>query len=404
MTDRTEVRRHGEAKMIQRMRTSSDVVLICPNETHRRTLLRALGAQQASVISDLTLYPAYNHLLAVIDLDCDAFLIEIDTDTDVALDLVETICTRKPSSTVMVYSANQESELLMSSMRAGAREFLSGSIPPAMLSEALLRASVRRAEMADRGVRGKILVFWGAKGGCGVTTLATNFALALRHETGGPVALLDLHPHLGDVALLLGLTPQFTIAEALTNPDRLDKEFVSTLMTNHRSSGLSVMAAPDMYNSAPVDGGTVGNIVDLVGTQFPFVVVDASRTLGEGAAPVFQIASTIYLVTQADVPSLRNCQRFVSYLKGYGEPNIELVLNRSGDRRSSIDEEQLAKTIGLAPKWKVPNDYAAVRRAADTGIPVGSERGAVGESLRRMARAACGKLQENNKKRGGLFG
>jgi pilus assembly protein CpaE len=379
-----------------------DVVLICPDEGHRRALLRALGAQQANVISQLTLYPAYNHLLAVIDLDCDAFLIEIDTDTNVALDLVETICARKPSATVMVYSANQQPDLLVSSMRSGAREFLSGVIPTNVLGEALLRATARRMEMADRKVRGKILVFWGAKGGSGVTTLATNFAIALRQETDGAVALLDLHPQLGDVAMLLGITPRFTVADAFANPQRLDREFVSTLMTDHRT-GLSVMAAPDMYSSSPVEGSIVGKLVDLVGAQFPFVVVDAGLSLGEGAAPLFQIASTIYLVTQIDIPSLRNSQRFVSYLQAYGGPNVELVLNRFEGRRVQFDDEQLGRTLGIAPKWKVPNDYGAARRAADTGAPVLSEKGAIADSLRRMARAACGRAPEQGKRKGNLF-
>src|ERR1035438_9512416 len=91
-------------------------------------------------------------------------------------------------------SARAEPGLLVSSMRAGAREFLYGSVMSPALGEALLRASARRMEMTDRRVRGKVLMFWGAKGGSGVTTLATNFAIALRQETGGEVALLDLNP------------------------------------------------------------------------------------------------------------------------------------------------------------------------------------------------------------------
>ena len=89
------------------------------------------------------------------------------------------------------------------------------------------------------------------------------------------------------------------------------------------------------------------------------------------------MASTIYLVTQADIPSLRNSQRFVSYLQAYGGPNVELVLNRFEGRRIRFDDEQLSKTLGIAPKWKVPNDYAAARRAADAGAPL--ERGAITE-------------------------
>jgi pilus assembly protein CpaE len=403
MPDETEARRQPEAKISPRMQSTSDVILICPNEGHRRALIRGLANQSATVVSSLSLYPAYNHLLSVIEQDCDAFIIEIDSDNNAAMNLVETICDRKPSATVMVYSASQQPELLVSSMRAGAREFLYGSVMSSALGEALLRASARRLEMADRRVRGKVLMFWGAKGGSGVTTLATNFAIALRQETGGEVALLDLNPHLGDVAVLLGITPRFTITEALANPERMDKDFVATLMTPHRS-GVSVLAAPDAYNSLRADATSVGKLVDLLSAQFPFVVIDAGLSLGDGAGPLFQLASTIYLVTQADIPSLRSSQRFVSYLRAYGEPNVELVLNRHEGRKAQFDDDQLTKTLGIAPKWKVPNDYQATRRAADSGAPVISDSGGIAERLRQMARAACGKPAEAAKKKSFLFG
>ena len=404
MPDETDVQRQPDAKLSPRMETTnSDVVLICPNEVQRRTLLRALMGQQANVISQLALYPAYNHLLSVVDLECDAFIIEVDTNTAAALNLVEAICDRKPTATVMVYSAAPAPDLLISSMRAGARELLTGVIQPSVLGEALLRATARRVEMTDRRVRGKVLTFWGAKGGSGVTTLATNFAIALRQETSGQVALVDLNPHLGDVAVLLGITPRFTIADALASPERLDREFVSTLMTTDRS-GVAVIAAPDTYSSVSTQASSIGKLLDLVAAQFPYVVVDAGPGLGEAAAPLFQLSSTIYLVTQTDVPSLRSSQRFATYLKAYGDPNVELVVNRFEGRRAQFDDEQMARTIGIAPKWKVPNDFGAARRAADTGSPVIGEKGAIADSLRRMARAASGKPVDGGRKKGNLFG
>src|SRR5205085_2737201 len=130
-----------------------------------------------------------------------------------------------------------------------------------------------------------------------------------------------------------------------------------------------VIAAPDSYNaSAPMENRTIGKLVELAANQFPYVVIDAGVGLGHGAGPVFQLASTIYLVTQVDIPSLRNSQRFLAYLRGQGEPRMELVVNRW--RKGEFDDAELAKALGVAPKWKVPNDYAAARGAADTGTPL----------------------------------
>ena len=98
------------------------------------------------------------------------------------------------------------------------------------------------------------------------------------------------NPHLGDVAVLLGITPRFTVAEALKNAKRLDQDFISTLMTKHRS-GISVLAAPDAYDpSIVVENRTVGKLLDILRNQYPYVVVDAGHDLGGGDRRVFQMA------------------------------------------------------------------------------------------------------------------
>ena len=250
------------------------VVLISPNKESLRLLRRSMEAQRATVVQEFPSYPTHAHLESVMELDCDAVVVEIDSDLDIAMDLVEAICTRKPSSTVMVYSTAGESDCMVRSMRAGAREFLTGSIGNTVLQDALVRAAARHSQQAKK-VAGNTIVFWGAKGGSGVTTLATNFAVALRMETGSEVALLDLNPHLGDVAVLLGITPRFNVTEALKNAKRLDNDFVSTLMTEDRS-GVSVLAAPDAYDpSVLVENRTVGKLLDVLRNKYPYVVVDA---------------------------------------------------------------------------------------------------------------------------------
>ena len=382
----------------------SSVVLIAPDESSRRNLRRALETQRATVLQEFTVYPSYAHLPALLDFDSDAFVVAMDSDPDIAMDLVEAICTRKPSATVMVYAATQDGGQMVRAMRAGAREFLTGVIPPLELRDALARAAGRRSDQNTKKTRGKVMVFWGAKGGSGVTTLAANFAIALRMETGAEVALVDLNPDLGDVTVLLGVTARFTVAEALKNSTRLDHEFVSTLMTKH-PSGISILAAPDAYNpSVQSASRTVGKLMDVLGSQYPYVVIDAGRGLGEGIEPLFQMADSIYLVTQLNIPSLRNTQRFIAHIQREGDRHIELVVNRFDPRKTEFDDDHVSKVLGLQPKWKVPNDYAAVHRASNAGKPLILEKSPVANTLRTMARAASGRSVAPEKKKGwGLF-
>ena len=382
-----------------------NVVLICPDATSRTYLLRALSAQRTAIAGDFTTYPSYAHLPAVIESDCDAYVVEIDTDQELGLEIVEAICARKPSATVMVYTSVQNTNRMASSMRVGAREFLSGTIENEVLKNALLRASARRSEQAVNKAVGKIFVFWGSKGGSGVTTLASSFSIGLRNETGAEVLLLDFNPQLGDVSVLLGLTPKFTIADALLNPKRLDQEFVNTLVTKH-GSGISVIAAPEAYTTnTVVEARSVGKLMEVVRNQFPYVVVDAGPGLGAGAETVFEVANTIYLVTELSIPALRNTQRCISFLNGVGESKLELVINRFDPRGTEFDENQVAKALGVVPRWKVPNDYLAVRRASNTGTPVILDRSPIAGTLCAMARKACGKPPEQPKKKSwAIFG
>jgi pilus assembly protein CpaE len=386
-----------------RAQTNATIVLICPDENHRRTLTRALEAQHSTIAASLTEYPGYNDLLSLVEKNFDAVIVEADSDADNALIVVETICARKPRATVMVYSGSNRPDLLMSAMRAGAREFLSGAIAPNILVDALLRAAARQAESTERNAQGRSFMFWGAKGGSGVTTLATNFAIALRKESGAAVALVDLNPQLGDVSVLLGLTPEFTLTDALSNPERLDDDFISMIVSEHRS-GISVIAASDAYDSSSVlEDRTVGRLVELLENRFSYVVIDAGPGLGKTADPVFQLADTIFLVSQADIPSLHKAQRFITYLKKFNGPHVELVLNRFEPRKMEFDEESLSKAVGMPPKWKVPNDYTAARRAANSGIPLIGEKSTISQTLTQMARAACGKRETEKKTGFSLF-
>jgi pilus assembly protein CpaE len=206
------------------------------------------------------------------------------------------------------------------------------------------------------------------------------------------------------VAVLLGLTPEFTVAEALNNAKRLDQEFLSTLVTRHHS-GISVLAAPDTYSpSVSVEGRTVGRLVDVARKRYPYVVIDAGRDMGTGVETVLQMANTIYLVTQLDVLSLRNAQRLLSYIGRSGDQCIELVINRFDAKKTEFDDVRISKALGIAPRWKIPNDYAAARRTANTATPLIHEKSAAALGLRAMARAAAGKPAVVEKRRGfGLF-
>src|SRR5580692_7663882 len=185
------------------------VALIGPEEQRRKAVASALAGSQANVTREFTSYPELDDLQKFLEANYDVIIVDLDSDPEHALDLVEHICANS-SATVMVYSAQADSELLVRCMRAGAREFLSQPIAANTIAEALVRASVRRPTVrAPKKTAGKLFVFAGAKGGSGVSTIASNFAILLSQESQKNTLLLDLDLPLGAAALDLGIMTQY---------------------------------------------------------------------------------------------------------------------------------------------------------------------------------------------------
>jgi pilus assembly protein CpaE len=289
-------------------------------------------------------------------------------------------------------------------MRAGAREFLTQPIPPSTIAEALVRASVRRPTTKPaKKIGGKLMVFLGAKGGSGVTTIASNFAVALAQESGKGTVLVDLDLPFGDAALDLGISPEFSTANALQNSDRLDSNFLTKLLTKHRS-GLSVLAAPDRYTELRVSDEAVEKLLSVARQDFEYVVVDAGSNLGAGCKRLLDAASVVYLITQVSIPELRNGNRLISEFFNSTGRELEVVVNRFTPRSLSIDEEHIQKALTKPINWKIPNDYPAARRAQDTATPLALEDSPISRVIRKMARSACNlSPTPNKKKRFSLF-
>jgi pilus assembly protein CpaE len=386
------------------MRTLS-VVVIAPTDHRRISLIKALAGTQAAIAREFARYPGPDDVGQIIETDPDVVVVDLDPDPERALEVVESICSQSRSLTVMVYSTHPDPELLVQCMRAGAREFLTDPVLPSSAGEALVRASARRDEVRRRKkATGKLMVFIGAKGGSGVTTIASNFAVALAKESGGKVALIDLDLQLGDAALTLGLTTKFTVLDALENPNRLDSDFLSVLFAKH-TSGLVVLGAPDTIPLIQPSQRGIEKLLRLAREDFSYVVIDAGSHSIEMYEALFEIASTVYLVSQVSVADLRNANRFVTrYFTGASSEKLEIVLNRHIARNVEIDEAAITKALTQPAKWKIPNDYAAARRAQDSGVAVALDKNVMARAFAEMAKAASGQIAgPEKKKKFGLF-
>ncbi len=384
---------------------SLSIALIGPEEQRRKEAANALLLCENVEVREFPAYPAsLEDVPRLVEQRSDVVIVDIDARPEYALELVEALCAGG-SATVMVYSSKPAPDLLMRCMRAGAREFLSPPFDHKLIAEAIGRAAARRTvTRAPRKTGGRLLVFLGAKGGAGVTTLACNFAVALAQESGQNTLLIDLDLPLGDAALNLGIVTEYSTVNALQEAGRLDAAFLNKLLVKH-SSGVSVLAAPGKFPQFHADNESISKLMTVARQEFDNVIVDVGARLDLTDSALFKDAYTIYLVTQAGIPELRNSNRLISQFFAVGGPKLEIVINRYEPRALGVSDETITKALTRPANWKIPNDYAAVRQMQNTATPLALGDSPISRLIKQMATSICGQRATQPKKKGfRLFG
>jgi len=376
------------------------IALIGPDADRRRAATRSLAECRSGEIREFSSYPAsLDDVPGLLEQRYDVIIIDLDSDPEYALELVESICAKGPS-TVMVYSEKTDPDLLVRCMRAGAREFLTPPFAHSTMAEALVRAAARRpAARPEKKTGGRLLVFIGAKGGAGVTTIACNYAVSLAQESGQSTLLIDLDLPLGDAALNLGIAAEYSTINALQDASRMDSSFLAKLLVKH-SSGVSVLAAPGKFPQFQASNEAIDKLLAVARQDFDNVVVDVGSRLDLTGTALFTDAFTIYLVTQAGIPELRNSNRLISQFFTDGGPKVEIVINRYEPRSLGVADEHITKALTRPAKWKIPNDYAAVRRMQNTATPLALTDSPISRLIKQMAQSVCGEPAAQPKKKG----
>ena len=224
----------------------------------------------------------------------------------------------------------------------------------------------------------QIYTFLPAVGGAGVTTLAVQTAMLMLNSGGQRVkpstCLVDLNFQNGAVADYLDLEPRLNLAEIEPRPDRLDRQLLEVMLSYH-ASGLAVVAAPNRpAEMRSFDPDVVTRLLDLVSTNFDYVVFDMPRTWFSWTDSVLLGSNKLFIVSETTVPSLRHAKQLVAAIKerlGDG-PNPQVIVNRFEHRMfsSGLRRRDLEQTLGDAFVAAIPNDYALVREAIDRGVPL----------------------------------
>ncbi|HEY7737381.1 MAG TPA: response regulator [Candidatus Limnocylindrales bacterium] len=274
---------------------------------------------------------------------------------------------------IIMLTAEREVEQKVRGLRAGADDYLIKPFHPAELLariKSLLARFAPRDALVGRPPLGRVLAFYGAKGGVGTTTIAINAAIALHRELGRKVCLVDGNLQFGDhrVFLDLGLDKK-SVVDIVSAPS-IDIDLIRQVIVKH-DSGIDLLLAPPSPETAElVTPEHMPVVLDHLKGLYDYVLIDIDKRLDDVNLGVLEVAETVFVVMTADLSCLKNVRlvlETVGHL-GYEKQKVQLVLNRS-NAFTGINVKNAEGALKRTIDHQVVNEYRGAISALNSGAP-----------------------------------
>ena len=325
----------------------------------------------------------------------DIGVVSIDHDADKALQLIDGLHAHSPDCSILVVSSSTDGQLILKAMRAGAQEFLTQPVRVEDLVSAIERIGNQRFGSGDgRSRNTQVIAIAGSTGGVGTTSLAVNLGCTLASRSENSVALIDLDLSLGDADVFLDTIPDYTLVDVAQNVSRLDFNLLKRSLTKH-SSGLYLLPRPiQLQDTSLISADDLHRVIGLLKATFSHLIFDLSKSYSPVDMVALEAADHILLVTQLDLPCLRNVVRLMMSLDESEtiKERIRIIVNRVGLQNGQISMKKAQEAIGREVYWQIPNDYKVMAEVRDNGVPLVEQapRSSITQSIVGLANAIGG--------------
>jgi pilus assembly protein CpaE len=371
------------------------IALVDPNDGSRESLkAMLLGMDTVWLEADCSRYEFFPDVIE--QTGPDVGVVALDADPDRAIELIQRLSSEAPETAILAASENTDGHQILRTIRAGAREFLTLPLGNDDLASALDRVSQQKFGSTDGGARScEVIAIAGATGGVGTTSTAVNVGCVLAEDTRNSVALLDLDLALGDADVFLDSIPDYTLADVVQNVSRLDIQLLKRSLTKH-SSGLYLLPRPvELHDTLAITDESLRKVIGLLKASFTHLIIDLSKTYSAVDMAAIENATRVILVTQLDLPCLRNVVRLMmSFEEIEGlHSKVEIVVNRAGLDSGQISLKKAKETLGREVFSLLPNDYRTMVEVRNNGVPLITQapKAAITIAIRELA----SKLEKN---------
>ena len=378
--------------------TGPKVIIVDPNEAGRTELQKTLAPSSIEVVGRTDYGKAAIALAR--QSKPDVLIVAMEEPVSRAVRMVESLADLLPQSPIVVYSSIKDFGNIRRAMLAGAKDYL---ITPVSGEELVRSVHTVLAQEERRGQRlsgeaegpetaGKVITVFGAKGGIGKTTIATNLAAAIANGTRQSVVLIDLDPRFGDVGILLDIPVERSIADLALPEEEVTKELIQDSLYVH-STGVKILAAPLRPTDwRDVNPRHIERVVTVLAQTYDYVILDTPGTFNDIVMRALELATAVLLVTTPHVTSLKSTLMAINMLQSlnFDQDKIKLVVNATQDASGDLTP-QMKEMLGLEVFWSIPYD-PKIRLAAQLGTPVviAKDQSKAGNTLAEMAMSLTG--------------
>lgn len=259
---------------------------------------------------------------------------------------------------ILVVADRESTGALRAALAAGASGFFVWPHERDALAGAVARVARSRREP---GARGHVAAVYGARGGSGVTFLATNLAGACRAR-GASSVVVDLDPFHGDVAAALGIPPNGhvpTIADLEPVLGEIAPEHLEPVLYEH-PKGFRALFGPEEPGSVRLGAGDVSRLVGALRATFDVTVLHLPRALDDSVLAAIEASDEVFVAVTLDVLAFRDARRALAFLGSRGMADrCHLVLNRAA--RAEVSPDDAEHVFGMRPLSIIRVDRAVGR-------------------------------------------